>query len=202
MTSQSGKSQHNWLIRTLFVALATFAVANVLPADARAADLTEQAHSLKKVPADASFYSANLRFAEQWHTFIQSKAYAKLMEIPLFQMAKMQVTYQWQQSEEPTIAKVREYVESPTGKDAVGILKEMFSHEAFMYGGSDVAETISVFMELNSLRRTVPIEAAAEEKDKKEVVTDRIIEILEKHSEKLKVPTIVVGFRIKDQARA
>src|SRR3954467_6841380 len=159
MKSQSGTSQHNWLIRTLFVALATFAVANVLPADARAADLTEQAHSLKKVPADASFYSANLRFGEQWHTFVQSKAYAKLMEIPLFQMAKMQVTYQWQQSEEPTIAKVREYIQSPAGQDAVAILKEMFSDESFIYGGSDIAETISVFMELNSVRRTAPLEA-------------------------------------------
>lgn len=202
MTLQPGTSQRNGLIRTTFVALATFAFANVLLANARAAELAEQAHSLKKVPADASFYSANLRFKEQWHSFVESKAVAKLMEIPLFQMAKMQVTYQWQQSEEPTIAKVREYVQSPTGQDAVAILKEMFSDEGFLYGGSDVAETISVLMELNSLRRTVPLEAIAEGKDKKEVATDRILEILEKNSDKLKVPTMVVGFRIKDQARA
>ncbi len=202
MTLQPGISQRNWLVRTMFVALATIAIANVLLASARAADLAEQAHSLKKVPADASFYSANLRFAEQWHAFAESKAFAKLMEIPLFQMAKMQVTYQWQQSEEPTIAKVREYVQSPTGQDAVAVLKEMFSEEGFMYGGGDIAETISVFMELNSLRRTVPVEAAAGGKDSKELATDRIFEILDKHADKLKVPTMVVGFRIKDQARA
>jgi hypothetical protein len=210
MTPQSSKSQRNWLIRTLFVALATFAFVNVLLANARAADLAEQAHSLKKVPADASFYSANLRFAEQWHAFVESKACAKLMEIPLFQMAKMQVTYQWQQSEEPTIAKVREYVESPTGQDAVAILKEMFSDEGFMYGGSDVTESVKLFMELNSVRRSqFPLRAegtTGEDKSEAEkpgqVMIDRAIEVLDKHADTFKIPTMVVGFRIKDQARA
>src|ERR1700760_1755104 len=98
MTSQSGNSQRCWLIRTMFVALATLAFVSGLPANTQAADLAGQAHSLKKVPADASFYSANLRFAEQWRIFADSKAFAKLMEIPLFQMAKMQISYQWQQS--------------------------------------------------------------------------------------------------------
>jgi hypothetical protein len=202
MTPQPSTSQRNWLTRTMFVALTTIAFANVLLTNAHGADLDEQAHSLKKVPADASFYSASLRFKEQWHSFLESKAYAKLMQIPLVQMAKMQITYQWQQSEVPHIAKFREYIESPTGQDAVAILKEMFSEESFMYAGSDVAESVSLFMEFNSIRRTAPIEAAAKGKEKKEVITDRIFEILDKHSDKFKVPTMVVGFRIKDQARA
>jgi hypothetical protein len=178
------------------------AFANILLTNARGADLAEQAHSLKKVPANASFYSANLRFKEQWDAFVESKAYAKLMQIPLVQMAKMQITFQWQQSEQPTIAKVREYIQSPTGQDAVAILKDMFSDEGFMYGGSDMAETVSMFMEFNSIRRTAPIEAATKGKEKKDVIADRILEILDKHSDKFKVPTMVVGFRIKDQARA
>jgi hypothetical protein len=202
MTLQSSKSQRNWLIRIVFVSLATLAFAQILLGNARGADLAEQAHSLKKVPADASFYSANLRFKEQWHTFVESKAYAKLMQIPVIGMAKGYVTFQWQQSEQPQIAKFREYAESPTGQDAVAILKEMFSEEGFMYGGSDIAETISMFMEFNSIRRTAPIEAAAKGKEKKDVIADRIFEILDKHADKFKVPTMVVGFRIKDLARA
>ena len=69
---------------------------------ARAADLAEQAHSLRQVPADAAFYSASLRLREQWHVFTGSKAYGKLMEIPLVQLGKMQATFQWQQTNEPT----------------------------------------------------------------------------------------------------
>src|SRR4051812_39287169 len=214
MTLQPCTSQRNWLIRTAFFALTMLAFANVLLANAQGADLAEQAHSLKKVPADASFYSANLRFKEQWHSFLGSKAYAKMMQIPLVQMGKMQITYQWQQSEESHIAKFREYIQSPTGQDAVAILKEMFSEETFLYGGADIAESLKMFMEMNSVRRTsqFPIKAegtTSEEKHEQdtaknqaEASIDRAIEILDKHSDTFKVPTIVIGFRIKDQARA
>jgi hypothetical protein len=214
MTPQSCTRQHNWLIRTTFIALATLVFANVLLMNTKAAELAEQAHSLKKVPADASFYSANLRFKEQWHLFVGSKAYAKLMEIPLVQMAKMQITFQWQQSEESHIAKFREYIQSPTGQDAVAILKEMFSDETYLYGGADIAESLKLFMEMNSVRRTsqFPIRAegtTGEEKQEQdsaknrgEASINRAIEILDKHSDTFKVPTVVIGFRIKDKARA
>ena len=111
------------IVRIAIVALFALALvaANRLPA--RAADLAEQAHSLRKVPADAAFYSSSLRLKEQWDTFIESKAYAKLMEIPLVQLGKMQVGFQWQQSNEPPIAKFREYIQSPAGQDAVAVLK-------------------------------------------------------------------------------
>src|SRR5689334_4260650 len=137
MTPQLGLPRRNWLVRTTLVALTTLALSNAMLVRANGADLADQVHSLKKVPADASFYSASLRFKEQWHAFLDSKAYSKLMEIPFVQIAKQQVSFQWQQSEEPHIAKVREYAQSPAGKDAVAVLREMFSDEGFMYGGSD-----------------------------------------------------------------
>ncbi len=202
MTSQLGNSRHNWLIRSTFVVVATLAFANTALVSTRGAELSEQAHSLRKVPADASFYSASMRIKEQWHAFLASKTYAKLLEIPLVQVAKMQITFQLEQSEEPHVAKFREYIESPTGQDAVAILKEMFSDECFMYGGGDIAETFKVFMEFNSIRPQVPPGEKIDGKDANEVMTERALEILEKHSDTLKVPTVVFGFRIKDQARA
>ncbi len=203
MTPQPETTQRDWLKRITILALLTLACANMELATAHAAELAEQAHSLKKVPADASFYSASLRLREQWHIFRDSKAYGRLMEIPLVQIAKMQVMFQWEQSEQPTIAKVREYVQSQAGQDAVAVLKEMFSDEAFVYGGNDIAELFSVLMEVNSIRRTAPPKAEAEDEDEKEeAITNRMFEILEKHSDKLKAPTMVFGFRIKDQERA
>jgi hypothetical protein len=209
MTPQPGLSRRNWLVRITFVALTTLALTNTMLVRANGAELAEQAHSLKQVPADASFYSASLRFKEQWRAFLDSKAYTKLMEIPFIQIAKMQVSFQWQQSEEPHVAKVREYVQSSAGKDAVAILKEMFSDEGFMYGGSDFAESMKLFMDLNSLRRpyikakeTTGEEDSNKEKNPTEANVDRVLDILEKHADTFKVPTMVMGFRIKDQARA
>src|SRR5262245_45225646 len=131
-------------IRRTILTLMALGVVGSLRVPASAADLAEQAHSLRKVPADVSFYSASMRLKEQWHNFLSSKAYAKLMEIPLVQVAKMQITYQWQQSEEANISKLRDYFESPAGKDGVAVLKEMFSDEVFMYGGADIAESVKL----------------------------------------------------------
>jgi len=167
-----------------------------------AAPLADQVHSLRKVPADAAFYSASLRMKEQWDTFLGSKAYGKLMEIPIVQFAKMQIQFQWQQSDEPPVAKVREYLQSPAGQDGLAVLGEMFSDEIFAYSGAEIAESLKLFMELNSLRRTAPLQKGSEEKDKKEVIIDRVLETLDQHSDTFKVPTMVLGFRIKDQARA
>src|SRR5262245_11804475 len=127
MIRQHLVNRRRWLstfMRITFIALA-LAATSLSPATA--ADLAEQVHSLRKVPADSAFYSASLRLKEQWDAFVESKAYSKLLEIPLIQLAKMQVGFQWQQSTEPTITQIREYIESPAGRDAVAVLKEMFS---------------------------------------------------------------------------
>ena len=188
----------------LFAAFAVLTVALVaVDRSATAADLAEQAHSLRKVPADSAFYSASLRLKEQWDIFVGSKAYSKLMQIPLVQLAKMQASFQWQQSNEPTIAQVRDYFDSPAGKDGIDVLHEMFSDEIFAYGSSNIADTIKLFMELNSMARTARVQAAAEGEDSHESAEQKMVDALTKKlSHGLKVPTVVVGFRIKDQKRA
>ncbi|HVT27706.1 MAG TPA: hypothetical protein VHE81_06780 [Lacipirellulaceae bacterium] len=202
MTRQLESSRRVWLVQIATAALVLASLACGPLVRAKAATLADQAHSLRKVPADAAFYSASLRLKEQWHIFKSSKAYAKLMEIPLVQFAKMQIEFQWQQSQEPRIAKFRDYIQSPAGQDGVAVLKEMFSDECFVYGGSDIVESMKLIMELNSLRRTAQLEAMAKGKSPEEVTTDRAFEILDKQSATFKLPTIVLGFRIKDQARA
>jgi hypothetical protein len=156
------------------------------------------------VPADSAFYTASLRTKEQWDAFLGSKAYGKLMEIPLIQLAKMQVAFQWQQSNEPTVAQVREYIQSPAGQDAVAVLKEMFSDEIFAYGGGNVAGSIKLLMEANSMARAARMEAAmAQAEDSEKVVAEKMLEKFKEQIAKgLSVPTLVLGFRIKDVERA
>ncbi len=202
MTRQLCISRRHLGIRIEFIIFALFAFVALPLSSGLGADLADQAHSLHKVPADAAFYSASLRLREQWHAFKNSKAYSKLMEIPLIQFAKMQVEFQWQQSEEPTLAKFRDYIQSAPGKDAVAVLKEMFSEETFTYVGSDITESIRLFMELNSLRRSSSVAPPGEEDNPHEIAVNRIMEILRKHADTFKVPTMVFGFRVKDQARA
>jgi hypothetical protein len=186
------------------VVLATLAavVAVASSRAVRAADLAEQAHSLKQVPANAAFYSASLRLAEQWHTFKESKAYGKLMEIPLVQLGKMQAQFQWQQTNEPTVVRIREYLASPAGQDAVAVLREMFADEVFAYGGDDIGKALKVLMEMSSIERSARAEAKAEGEDSKEAVKKKVFEKLLAKLEDVSVPTFVTGFRIKDKERA
>jgi len=188
--------------RTLFVGLLSFTSIVMVGQAAPAAELGDHAHSLRSVPADVAFYSASLRLKEQFDTFLQSKAYARLMEIPVLQLAKMQVSFQWQQSTQPTIAQAREYLQSSEGKDALAVLKEMFSEEVFLVGGADIADTLKLFMELNTIQRTARLEAAAKGEKSEEVMVDRVLKLLDERSDEFKVPTLVFGFRIQDADRA
>lgn len=168
----------------------------------RAAELVEQAHSLRAVPADAAFYSASLRLKEQLDIFLASKTYQRLMEIPIVQLAKLQLTFQWQQAAVPQVAKFKQYVESPEGQDAVALLKDMFAEEMFMYGSHDVTAVLQLFMDLNGVRQTAQVEAAARGEEAEDVTAERALEVLKENADKLKVPSIVVGWRINDAKRA
>ena len=64
-------------------------------------------------------------------------------------------------------------MESPAGQDAVAVLKEMFSDEVFVYGGNNIAETIKLLMEVNSMARSARMEAAAEGEDPESVMPTR-----------------------------
>jgi hypothetical protein len=186
-------------VAMIFAVMMTSIAASRLPV--RGAELAEQAHSLTKVPADSAFYSSTLRIKEQVDAFVESKAYAKLMQIPLVQTMKMMAVFQLQQSPQPAIAQIREYLESPAGKDAVALVHEMFSDEVFAYGGSNIAESAKFLMELNSLASHVRVQVSVDgEKAPKEENVLKKIE--EKLSSGVTVPTFVVGFRIKNTERA
>ena len=165
------------------------------------AELVEQAHSLRAVPADAAFYSVSLRLKEQLNIFLESKAYQRLMEIPVIQLGKMQLTFQWQQAAMPQVATFKEYLESPEGQDALALVKDMYAEEVFLYGSNDIAAVIELFMDLNSISRTARLEAAASGEDAEEATSERVMKVLEEHAEKLKVPSIVMGWRITDAER-
>ncbi|HEX2473472.1 MAG TPA: hypothetical protein VHK01_01930 [Lacipirellulaceae bacterium] len=167
-----------------------------------AANLAEQARSLRMVPADAAVYSVSLRIKEQLDIFLDSEAFDRLMAIPVIQLVKGQVTFQWQQAAIPQIKPVKDYFDSADGQETIALLKEMFSEEMFLYGGSDVAGALDLFMELNALRRTARLEAMASGEDPDEATNARLMEVLEQHAEEFKVPSIAFGWRIKDGKRA
>jgi hypothetical protein len=201
MTTQL-RNHHGTALRLALLALLANVCVVIPERQARAAELAEQAHSLRAVPADVAFYSASLRLKEQLDILLESEAYSRLLQIPLIQFAKMTAVTQWQHSPEPTITKVREYLESDEGHQTVDVLKEMFAEEVFLCGGDDVAGLINLLMELNGLQRTARLEAAAKDEEPNDVVAERIRELLDERADEFKVPSLALGFRVKDADRA
>ena len=66
------------------LAVAAFLLATSVQAPARAA---QPVASLDVVPADAAFYSALLRNREQFDAIVNSKAFAKIMDLPYVKWA-------------------------------------------------------------------------------------------------------------------
>ncbi len=202
-------TRHAWLSyralrnrRLVVVAALSLTLCSVTGSRAQAAGLADQAHSLRTVPADVAIYSASLRFKEQLDIFLASNAYRRLMEIPIVQMGKLQVMFQWQQSQEPAIARFREYFDSAEGQETLALLKEMFAEESFTYANKDVAGLVQLFMELNNLNRTAKLEALATGESEQEVLARNVLDVLNEQAEKFVVPDMVWGFRIKDAGRA
>jgi hypothetical protein len=190
-----------WIYAVIFTVVVSASV-GIAAQPIHAAELAEQAHSLRAVPSDAAFYSASLRLKEQLDIFLASKAYQRLMEIPIVQLGKMQLMFQWQQAAVPQVAQFKQYVDSPEGQDAIALLKDMFSEELFMYGSSDVAGTLRLFMELNSISRRARLDALSGEEPAEEVVAQRTLDTLRESVKSLQVPTVVFGWRITDGERA
>jgi hypothetical protein len=169
---------------------------------ASAQALVDQAQSLRLVPADAAFYSASLRLKEQWDIFTGSRAYARLMEIPFVQSIKMYAEFQLRESPEPQFAMVREYLASDEGKEVAALCKEMVADEVFSYGSADIADAIALFTEVNNINRSAQFEAAISGQDPGQLMARRLFEWFDAHKEQLKLPDMVMGFRVRNRDRA
>ncbi len=170
--------------------------------NATAAELADQATSLKLVPASAAYYSASLRMKEQYKAFLKSNAYDKLMQIQLVQLAKGQIEYQWAQPSFPVLQKIKGYLDSDEGQDAIAVVKEMFADEIFAYGGEDITKWFNLAVELSSIQQSARQEAAENEEPFDQVMKRRVFEYLESQEDDYEVPTIVVGFQVKDAEKA
>jgi hypothetical protein len=189
-------------IRCASIAILALVSLVALRQTASAAELSEQAKSLKVVPADAAYYSASLRLKEQFDIFLESNAYKRMMEIQLVQLAKGQIEFQWQAQSLPGVKAVREYIESDEGQQAIAVVKEMFADEMFVYGGNDMTEWLELLMEVSSMQSMARQDAAASGEEVDDVLQNRLLELFESRSDEFGVPTVVLGFRIKDAEKA
>ncbi|MCE9548423.1 MAG: hypothetical protein K8T25_23355 [Planctomycetia bacterium] len=183
------------LLLSLFAAASA---AMLLAPAARAEDVTTAVPSLKLAPADSAFYSSMLRGREQIDIIAKSKFWKKLQAMDFYKQMEINIK---RALEQPGPAgQFMTKMELPENQQALGVIKEMFSEEVFTFGNGDVADTITVVNDVMNAARFGPMFynlTGGGELTQDQYVARMSLNALNADIDKIKVPEIIIGFKIQ-----
>lgn len=155
-------------------------------------DLSTTAAAL--APKDAAFFATSVNMQDQWQDLIHSRFVARLRAVPFIQQLESEFLEQWENPQGP-LAQAKGAMENPNVINLLKLGEEMLGDEMFIYGGNDWCEMISGIMafqnELTSKMSGGPeaIQAYMDSLEKSDI-------------DQIRIPTTVIGFRIKDMENA
>jgi hypothetical protein len=190
------KRGHRWN-GLLIAALTLFLGLSEQPV--RAADFRTDS-ALAQVPADADFYWAILRNKEQVDLIRTSNTWKKLMEQ---EGVKKLLAYALDQANaNEQIAQALQMLESKEMKPLRDLLLEAVSDEVFVYGGSGWGDLLSVLVRASTAINYAMSEGILDGGNAEKVLFRAIFSDLEKNRARLKVPDLVIGFKLRDPKKA
>lgn len=161
-----------------------------------------QSTSLRFIPADAAFYSTALRNREQWQTILRSNAFARLKALPLVQQGWAQVKAQF--SEEGKLAQLYKFYQQPENQELVALLGDMVSDEVFVYGSEnwapflELAQNVYWDMQVGRWFKAFRLTGQAPSPNPLKA----ILESLAEHEKLIKIPDVILGFKVRKTERA
>jgi hypothetical protein len=187
------------------VCVAASAVAPVQADQSAAEKLKALDTSLNLIPDDAAFYSATLHNREKIEAIAASRAWAKLLDMPVVKM--LHQMYDERSSVPGTkAAKLSEALENPEVQDLLALLGDMFSEDVFVYGDADMVESVKLMQEIAATMRYGPavlkISGKMNGLDENKAQGMLLIAALAENVDRLKAPGMVFGFKITDTNRA
>lgn len=188
--------------QTIFFSVLAFVGFTALWASsAVAGDLAKLDTSLKLIPADAAFYSSMMRNREQFEAIQKSNTWAKIWDMPVVQMGVALYNMQLA-SPESGPAKLQEAMKNPEVRKILDLLAEMVSDEIFLYGDEHFVDFVDLLQKVNIAQSYAPI--LAQITGQEETVQGgraqgkAVLAVLAENVEKLALPGLVVGFRLKN----
>ncbi len=175
-----------------------------LPQSARAEDKKPDS-SLGLIPADASFYSAMLRNREQVDAIANSKTWARITKLPYYQMGMALLK---QQYESDNLAQFRQWIDQEENRDLVQMLTDAVSTEIFCYGGGNLVDFLDVFqqatnaMQFGQLTQLIRDPQVKDQKALQYAPIREMLRVLARNLSKVKMPDLVIGFKIKNAKKA
>lgn len=185
----------------LLVLASTFLLG--LPKFAAAQSVFDES-SLKFVPADAAFYTSSLRHREMFDAFVKSRAYAELAATPFAKMIEAAFiegfTESGNGSPEDVWANMEEVMGEEQLANLVDFLIDISSHEMFVYGGPDFvvwADVVSKGLASPALD-TLADDSENLSEQQRAMLLEQVEDLLDEQLHRLKIPDLVIGFRVED----
>lgn len=173
--------------------LASFVLCCGLLGSATADELDESALAI--APSDAAFFSTSLNMREAWQEFKDGPFVKRLRAVNFVQDVEAEFWTQWE-NPQGQLAQAKAAMQSPNVKNLIKLAEEMFSDEAFVYGGDDWCQMIEGMMSFQQeMMRSI-------QTNPDQGFEEFVEELTKDDIDKLRVPTTVMGFRIVDEDNA
>jgi len=160
--------------------------------------------SLRLVPEDAAFYSAMLRNREQFEAIANSRAWAKIKQMPLVQMAWN--LYLMQATVPGSVpARIQNALRDPDARKTFDVVADMLSDEVFCFGDRHFMDAVAILQEVGNAVRYGSLVAkvgGGDELSDQQLQMRAVLTALVKRMDALVVPDLVMGFKLRDAQRA
>jgi len=185
-----------------FLAASVVATVTIASAQDGSPSSLRQTTSLAFVPDDASIYVSQLHNRQQYADLVGSRAFQRLLELPAVQMATMLARFQWSNPDNEMVAAVKEFLEATENRPLIALVGDAVSQEIFFYAGPGCSEQLALFNQVNRAVNLAQFKAVASDETAQAIVAKRVLAILERRADQIRIPKMILGFRVSDVARA
>ena len=152
--------------------------------------------ALRLAPADCSVFSTSLRLKDRLLGLWNTKAVQQIWNTPLVQAGWNEVTKNWQQQAGPMVGGILEQKEN---KELLQLLLNMVSEECFMVGGPTLPDFISVVGDIFGTAYMGSIGSRFNPGTDQAMERIRaILTAIQESMKELKIPDVIVGFKVND----
>jgi hypothetical protein len=191
----------HWLLWAALIGLLSCPIVG----PAAAGDLDKLDTSLKLIPEDAAFYSSMLRNREQVEAIANSRAWAKLKGMPIIQMGL--ALYNLQAASPDSVpGKVQAALEQPEVRKLLDLAADMASQDVFVCGDASCIQCVELLQQVIGAMRYGPLVLQLSGKSRElggnKVQAMVLLAALSENLKLIKVPNMVIGFRLGNPAAA
>ena len=167
------------------------------------ADSLRADSSLRWIPDTASFYVSAQRLVAQWNRIAASRAYQRILEMPLVQMGIGQLRAQWNAESDDEFGQFKSFLKAPENKPLIDLACDAVSHEVFLYADEGFEQVMGMLVRFSEESNRIQFEviAAGGEIDEEEL-GQRMFDVMLKDLGELQVPPLIIGFRVSDTENA